>query len=181
MCDPVSIAVASFASTAASTGLSFIGQSQAASAQQAANQATAQSARQSALLQHRTIDERITQEREAASQGIANADRSQRAAQSRAAVSAGEAGVQGNSVNSLIGDIGMTFGRERSNISRNLDNTTNQLVLSGQGVTTNTKSRINQLPRPNPPSVAGTGLQLVGGGLSAYNTYEQLRFYNQGT
>lgn len=173
------MAVASFATTAATTGLSFIGQSQAASAQAAANQATAESARQSAVIQHRTIRERTRQEREAAAQGLENANRSQRAAQGRAFVAAGEGGVTGNSVNALIGDIAMSFGRDRTAIRRNLASTERQLELGAEGINARTESTINSLPRPQEPDPFGAGLQIIGGGINAYNNYERLRLAQQ--
>jgi hypothetical protein len=173
MCDPVTIAAIGLGVSTASTGLGFLGSQQAAQSQTAANQSAADSARQSAILQHQTINTRVGQEREAASIASQSATRSQRAAQSRAFTAAGEGGVTGNSVNTLISDIGRSFGRDRTIIGRDLRNTENQLGLQARGVTAGAQSRINQLPRPNYPSVFGTGLQLIGGGASAYNNYRR--------
>ena len=177
MCTPSTIALASFATSAASSGLGFVAQQQAASAQAdyqnqmavATNQA-ANAAYQNQIAQEQA---RMQQEKAAASQQVDQANRDARKAAATARVASAEAGVSGLSVDSLLAD----FDRQRaSNVQTTQTNYLWSLIQSQENMAAyraNAQSRIAS-SRPSPvagPSLLATGLDIAGAGLNAAAYY----------
>lgn len=168
MCiDPVTaLAIASVASTASSV----YGQQQAANAQSAANQrqydntmrARAANINQTNLMQQ--------QEREASSQKLDENNRAARAAQSTAAVAAGENGISGLSVDALMADLGTSQNRYNSSVYTNYDNSSMAIANQRENVDINAASQINSLKTPAMPDYFGAALRI---GTAAYGAYKK--------
>lgn len=107
---------------------------------------------------------RAGQERAATAQSIMATDRQARQAQATAAVSAGESGVAGASVDALLQ--GIDRDRAQANLigERNLDFTLGQIRREATGARAQALDRINSVPAPNPWL---TGLRILGAGAEA--------------
>ncbi len=102
------------------------------------------------------------QEQESSAMTVFEADRQSRGAKALAAVSAGEAGVSGASVEALLGDIDKKAGEFKTAEKRNLENTLIQLQREKVSQRTVAQGRIASVPRPN---AFATGLTIAGMGL----------------
>jgi hypothetical protein len=135
----------------------FIGQSK----QSAATRRAALAAERQEIGQ---VNLRQSQEQQSARLSIMEADRQARAADAAARVSAGEAGVQGASVDAVLGDIARQDAEYRTQTNINLQNTLDQLDQQRKAIQTNAHNIIAQNPAP---SGLGLGLNLFGAGLDA--------------
>lgn len=162
MCDPVTaLAAGSFVISAGSA----IGQHKAQAKASKANEAAA-----IASMRETWTDVGVmqTQQQDASSQTMFEADRQARGAGALARVSAGEAGVDGISVEALLGDIERKRGEFRTAEKRNLDNIITQLQREKVSGRTVAQNRIAAVPQPN--SFA-TGLMIAGAGLEFATGY----------
>lgn len=156
MCDPVTaIAAGSLVIGAGSAIAQHKAQAKASKANEAA---TLASMRESWT----DIGIMQVQEGEAAAMTVFEADRQARGAKALAAVSAGEAGVSGASVEALLGDIDRKAGEFKTAEKRNLENTLIQLQREKVSQRTVAQGRIASVPRPN---AFATGLTIAGLGL----------------
>jgi hypothetical protein len=164
MCNPAALV----ALTIAQGVTQYMGQAQAAKAQQSANNASAALITQNQKLQIQSLQNR---EEEDAAKAGQQAFESQRAARERAAtarVSAGEAGVSGLSIDALMGDYSRQSGENTINILTNLDYAQRQRQLERESIGITSKSQINQLPQVQSPSLLGSALET---GANAAFTY----------
>lgn len=160
---------------AAGAVMNFMAQNQAAKAQEAANKRAAQSAIVSANAQTQALHARELQEREAALQQKREVQSEARKAESRVVTSAGEAGITGLSLDSLLFDIGFTRGENERAIEANQDFTAEQLGRQAQGVRAQAAGRIASLPIVQRPSIFATGLQIAGQFTNAFSSYQTAR------
>ena len=86
----------------------------------------------------------------------------------RVVASAGEAGVSGGIVSTLLRDVERTRLKNVDTINRNFENVDQQLDMEREGLYTQAKSRINNMPIAQKPSMLAAGLQIGGGILDAY-------------
>ena len=160
MCDPVSMAVLTVASTVASVSA----QQQAADAQAETNQrqyentmrAYRENVNQTNLMQQ--------QEREGSLQRVEDNNMKARAAQSTAAVASGESGVSGLSVDALMGDISFDQNRFNSSVQTNFDRAQGAISNQRENVYANAASAINGLQTPVAPDYLGAGLKIAKAG-----------------
>ena len=161
MCEPTTIlAIASVASAAGTV----VAQSQAADAQSAANQrqyentmrAYRENVNQTNLMQQ--------QEREGSLMKVEDNNMKARAAQSTAAVAAGESGISGLSVDALMGDISFDQGRYNSSVQTNFDRAEGAIRNQRENVYTSAASQINGLQTPAAPDYLGAGLRIAQAG-----------------
>ena len=167
MCDPMT------AVKVASTAVQYQGQQQQARSQDAMNRQRQELGTQRALenyrLQTTQAYRRLSQEREAASNEISQVARQSRRAQSMGVVSAGEAGVEGKSVESMLDDFERQELFYQTNVRRDLefkeDNTLDQL----EAIRIGTQGRIEDLQfmPAQRPSFLGAALR-IGGQIGSY-------------
>ncbi len=149
MCDPTAIAIGSLILGVGSAAEGYIGNKNAADANKAAALNTmTQNAHDISLEQ--------VQQKSATEQTIQQADRSARATQALARVSAGEAGVGGISVEAILGDIDRKLGEFSTTEGRNLDMALSQLEREKISGRTVASARIAAVPQPNPFALATT-------------------------
>lgn len=168
MCDPVSLTIA----TVASAGMSYIGQQQAAKAQEKANRQSAALMMQNQALQIRALQNAEDEDRERTNEDIMDNQKAADAARATAAVAAGESGVSGLSVDALLGDLIRQESENRGDILTSQDFRQRQRQLDREGIGITTQSQVNQLPRPEYPSFLGTALQA---GIDGVNTYQSAK------
>lgn len=142
MCNPVLVA-------GGTQALQVFGQYQQARAQNKVFGQNARSANENARLNYAQSALRFNQEREAAvGRGLAvAAERRRKVATSR--VSAGEAGVGGNSVDALISNLYGQEGRSLTDINTNLTNLATQTDLNNLGIQSTAQSQRNSVAPGN--------------------------------
>ena len=117
---------------------------------------------------------RQMQENDAATQALT--DNQTRALKARAVgdVSAGENGVQGNSVESVARDFYMQQDKIDSTTIRNNEMSIEQLQQEKDQEQAKYAGRV-AFPKTRDPSVLGLGLEIAGAGVGAYTTYDSIQ------
>ncbi|WP_067516908.1 virion core protein, T7 gp14 family [Endozoicomonas ascidiicola] len=174
MCDPVSIAVASMAMAGGSAIASHQAQSNQAKVQDALYEQNKVNSYASMRNQYLGIQNRQSQEMEAASQQVQQRTLQAMEDQATANVAAGEAGVSGFSVERVLQDMGASASRDISTIEQNRDWTMSQLTEEAKGIATQTQSRINGVSQGVKPSPWATAFQLGGAAVNSYGLKNQL-------
>lgn len=116
----------------------------------------------------RLLTLRQMQEQEAAKQNMFFADMDARQAQAQAAVSAGESGVSGTSVDVILDDIERQRLFANTGMENNVEGVVAQLSQEKNVVRSNAQNQIASNPPPNPWA---TGLRIAGTGVDAASTY----------
>lgn len=152
---------------AASAGLQFAGQAQAASQQESAWNQTAALTASDLRLKYQQMQLRELEEREAFSQQSQEIQRRTMRAMGFTQAAAGEGGVYGNSVNMLLQD----FGRQQSDamfaLRRSAENRVRQLSLESVGMQqAGIASIYRSAPTTSQPSILSPIFQTAGAGLS---------------
>lgn len=172
MCDPLTIAVASFGIGAAQTVAGYMGEKQAAEQQNAMVRQNQIAANQNAVREYADIQTRQIQEEDAAAVQKQDVAREARAARASTMAAAGEAGVSGLSVDALLADV---YGKEataKDRISQNTGFTTQNLTRELDGVKAKAQDRINSMPWARGPSPFAAALKIGGLGLNSYSSYQ---------
>lgn len=164
MCDPVTMAVISIGATAAQLNA----QRQAAKAQEQANQRQYENTMQARAANINQTNLMQQQEREGAMQKLEENNMAARAAQATANVSAGESGISGLSVDSLMADIGTKQNRFNTSVDTNYDRSSQAIALQRDNININAASQINQLKTPAAPDYVGAALR-IGTAMYDYN------------
>ncbi|TWS94989.1 hypothetical protein [Reyranella sp. CPCC 100927] len=167
------MALATFAVGAASAGASYTGQQSAAKAQNKQYAANAESARRAASESYASLQQRIDQERAATIDEQFQTAIDAKRAGATATVAAGEAGVNGHSIDALLADYKAQQGRFNANTQQNLRSTEGQLRQEMKGVQAQAETRINSVPRGQKPSFIDAGLRIIGAGIGAYSDRER--------
>lgn len=164
MCDPVSLAVGSFA-------VNSMASIQAHNAQAKAYDANADASNAAYVDEIAQINQRQVQEEQAALQEQQNNNIEAAKALASARVGTGERGVTGQTVelsfNDLIGQNLM----DNQTVQTNLENTTNSLQWEKKSADARRISRINSVNRP---SKTATGLQIASAGVNAGASYKTM-------
>lgn len=166
MCDATTMAVLQVAKGFAA----FQEQKAQADAQQARYEQNRIAANQARDLKIQTLNQRAIQESEAAAErkqalAIEALEKSE-----RAAVAAGEAGVSGSTVDSLLNEYTAQRLRGVTTINRNLENIEDQIELQKMGASAEALNRMNSLPQGRQPSFLAAA---VGTAASAAGAYQQ--------
>lgn len=119
---------------------------------------------------------RMQQEQKAASQELQKTQTEATQARSTAQVAAGEAGVSGLSVDSLIADYYNQQGQYERTLDNNLQMQSDALRADMDGTSHQTASRINSVSQGQKPSFAGAAVRILGAGVNSYGSYLD---YNQ--
>jgi hypothetical protein len=174
MCDPVSLAVTSFMVTAGSAVSNFAAASAQADEQNRMYEKNAQNAEYSAAVERQQNALRKNQEQEAAGAKQFDNFLETRARASSAEVAAGEAGVTGLSVDSLIRDVWQSGGRTADRIAHNSEMTLQQLNMEDRAIEARKESRINSVRKGVAPSGLALGLNIASAGLGAAKDYKTM-------
>lgn len=156
MCDPTAIAIGTLVLTSASAVKSH-------QAQKKASDATKTEALRAAREASKDISLQQVQQTDASSRTIFEVDRQARSTQALVRVAAGEAGVEGISVEALLSDIDRKRGEFSTTEQRNLDMIIAQLQREKVSGRTVAQGRIAAAPAPSPFNL---GVQLAGAGLN---------------
>ncbi len=164
MCDPATIAIATFATGAAQQIVSY-------QAQNAEHKAAQVAAREAAAIEQRDLTTRQIQEQESKAQKDHLALIDDAKAKASAEVQATGSGIAGVSVDNIIGEIGRETNNNLVTYEKNWEMTANQLQREKDATIRTAQSRAAQSPKPNP---AGLVAGLVGSGLGAYGKYKRM-------
>ena len=152
-------------------GLEYLGAQQKAAADEANYRANRQRAAIAQDLKIQQINRRVIQESEAATQAKLDMQIAALENAERRAVVAAEAGLAGGStVDNFINDPTIKRLRADTQINENIRNLQQQAELDKIGVTAETASRINSMPRGQEPSFLQYAVKA---GATAYSVYEQ--------
>lgn len=162
MCDPLTMAGASFAMTAVSAVASHSAQA----AQASAVRNSAMSSMRDGYEQGQIAYEQNAQE---AAQKEREAQKKTRAAVGTAVTSAGEGGLQGSSVALLASDYAGQEAVYLTDVEYNKKAQDSAILSQMKGIRAQAISRINSAPVP---SILGTALKIVGGAVSAGSSYQ---------
>lgn len=128
-------------------------------------------AQRSMLEQARQVSLREEQERSAALDRQRASAIEAAKAKGRMVASAGEGGVSGMSIASLLADVERTKLNNEGTINRNFDSILQQGRADREGLLSQAEGRVNSMSMPQAPSLLGTGLQIAGIGLDGYTKY----------
>lgn len=166
------MALASFALTAGSAVTSYIGASESAKTQNLANQITRQNAIADFARQDAALGKRQAQEQDAAGAKKADVQMDAQKARATNTVAAGEAGIAGPTVDSLMRDIYAQEGRYTDRVDTNLDWSMDQIQEQKKSASYAMKDRVNSIRDVQAPSFLDTGLKIAGAGLDAYSGFK---------
>lgn len=169
MCDPITMVAAALGTAQTVTG--YIGERQAAAAQNAMVRENQRASNANLVREYADVQTRQIQEEDAAAVQKQDISREARAARATTMAAAGEAGVSGLSVNALLADV---YGKEttaKDRISQNSGFTTSNLTREMDGLKAKAQDRINSMPWATGPSPFAAALKIGGVGLESYNRY----------
>lgn len=164
MCEPATITLAI---TAASAAAGVIQQTQAASSQ---NRYNAKQRENSIMARNQNLTQIELQKQQVAQQAGEKTFQNDLAAQkalSTAKVSAGENGVSGLSVDSLLSEMDGSRLRYNDSVASNLANSMDSMNMQRDNVQTSAVNQVSQLKTPQAPDYLGAALKIGG----AYNKY----------
>jgi hypothetical protein len=172
MCYVAAVPVITLLLTAATTAYTIDQQNKNVKAQNKAMDIAEESAKESFRQQASTVNLRLQQEQEAATN--AKIENAKRAAEARgtARASAGQAGVAGFSVDNLLADFYRQEAQYRSVTDTNLGYVQEQSRRDMAGLKAGTQSQINRLVREPIPGYLGAGLRIGAAGVGAYDDYK---------
>ncbi|MCZ7973388.1 hypothetical protein O9X80_02610 [Agrobacterium salinitolerans] len=169
MCDPITMVAAALGTAQTVTG--YIGERQAAAAQNAMVRENQRASNANLVREYADVQTRQIQEEDAAAVQKQDISREARAARATTMAAAGEAGVSGLSVDALLADV---YGKEataKDRISQNSGFTTSNLTREMDGLKAKAQDRINSMPWATGPSPFAAALKIGGVGLESYNRY----------
>ena len=162
------MAALSVAASAAGAGLAFSGQQQQASAQRYQYDQAQRLANENLQIQYQQMAVRSREEQIAKSQQVQEIQAQAEQAFGSIRTEAGEAGIQGNSVNSLMGEFARQQNESLANLDINYDFRNRQLYMEQLGMRGQAESSmIRAYPNQTAPSIATPLLQT---GASVLNT-----------
>lgn len=176
MCEPATLAMATFALSAASGVASY----QAASGQAKLQTHQYNENRKSALADYRAqlVDAgtRQMQEQQAASENMTATQRNALARVAAGNAAVAETGTSGYTVAALMSQVLGDAGRDASTQKTNMDWQQGQLNREREGIRSSTISRINGATPGVKPSGLASALQIGAAGLNSYTGYKTGKF-----
>ncbi|HJV74071.1 MAG TPA: hypothetical protein VJ654_07620 [Noviherbaspirillum sp.] len=160
MCEPMSTSTALLLMAGASAASTVYTQKQAANAQEEFNDRQHKNDMDAYRQNLAQTGLQSSQAAEQASEKKFMNNRAAQEARSTALVQAGENGVSGLSVDSLLADIDMKRGEYNSSVDSNLRDTNSALDDQRINIRNNAASRINQLRTPQAPDYLGQALRI---------------------
>jgi opacity protein-like surface antigen len=175
MCEPTTLAAAALAVSAASTAASVYSQQQAANAQAKANQQAYDSQMIAYNANIANANWMKTQEATQLSQKQIDNNSQARRDMARATVSAGESGVSGLSVDSLLAELGGKAGQANANAEVNYLARDRAIEMDRMNAWAGTASAINSLKTPTEPDYIGAGLRIADAGIGYQNRMNNIK------
>ena len=169
MCEPATIAYITLAITAAATANSIDAQNKQADYQDAMNERQRQQTLANAAANNTEVNLQGQQTRAAAVQKIEENNRAAAIGIGKATAAGGVTGVQGNSVDALLGDLSGVQTRYNNSVLTNYDASSNALENQRLNVYSSAAGTINGLKTPNQPDYISAGLQLAQAGTTFAN------------
>lgn len=174
MCEPTTLAIASFAVSTAGTIASTMQQQQDAENANAVARQTAENANEATRQAYTQEALRDIQEENVAAQQIDMHTRAARQQQATARVGSGESGTAGLATDTLMRNL---YGQELGNIDTirtNLAMTRQQSKFAKKGTQATGKDRVNaaSASMQNPPSMLGAALQIGASGAQGFADYK---------
>lgn len=166
MCDPVTMAVLTVAQGAAQYQ-EGVAQAQAQQSRFDANRLAANEARD---LKVQTLNQRATQEAEAASEEKLALSIKAMEGRGAALVAQGESGLTGNSMDLLLQDYEAQKLRGVTTINRNLENVEKQIELEKRGASAEAQNRTNSLQQGVMPNFLAAAVGTAANATSAYQS-----------
>ena len=156
MCEPTTLLALSVASTVAGV----YGQQQQAKAQNAYNNQQAKNTMEAYRANLAQTNLMQSQEHAAATQKINENNRAAEAAKAKALVSAGESGISGLSVDTLLADLSGDQARYNESVNQNYQNASMAIDNQRTNAQVNAASQINSLKTPQSPDYLGAALRI---------------------
>lgn len=172
MCDPLTMALGSFAMNTVGAVGEYSETKAAATAQNKAYNENAVNARQSQIEQGVQMNLRLQQEAEAATDQKTEDARDIRAAMATASMAAGEANIAGNSARAVLTEFLGRQGTMNASINKQTAATRAQVGLNLRGLNAQATDRIRSIQRAPRPSFLPTALRIGSGGMDAYSDYK---------
>lgn len=176
MCDPVSLGIAAVAIAAGGAYASYDQQEKQAQYQQELNDYNNELSAINNANNMNSLSYNQNQTRDATTDKAWGDDLEARRAEARARVAAGESGVAGNTVDSILREIKFNNGLSNVNLNQNLEASYMEGTAKRQGVW---NSYLNEKVN-RPPVIGGNeavlALGIANAGLSGYNTYSDAKF-----
>ena len=169
MCEPTTIAAVTLAMAAASAAAQVKAQQDAADAQSQNNERQRQSTLATAANNNTQVNLQGQQTREQAIQKITENNRQAAIGIGKATAAGGASGVEGNSVDALLGDLSGTQTRYNQSVTANYDSSIGALENQRLNVYANAASTINGLATPVQPDYLSAGLK-IGQAVTTYAT-----------
>lgn len=162
----------SLAATAASAGMTFAGQQQAANSQEYQYRESQRLASENLQLQYSQMAVRQREEQIAKAQQVQSLRAQAEQAFSTIRTESGESGVQGNSVNILLAEFERQQSEALANLNLNYEFRNRQMRMEQLGMRGQAEaSVIRSYPTQSQPSVFSPLLQVGAGALNAVNMY----------
>lgn len=171
MCDPVSLALTSFAVGGAQSIAGYEQQSVSAERQNEYYKANEAAAQQALVNQYAGDQQQMLEQRQQASQQAFDDEKKTSAAEGTAIAGAGGAGVAGSSVGQLINAYAMRENNTRMDIDTNFKNQAGYDNAVETSQYDATLGRINSVQTAVPPSFLSAGLGILGAGVGAAGQY----------
>lgn len=166
------LAVLSLATTAASAGMSFAGQKQAADAQEYQYKEAQRLANENLQLQYQQVAIRQREEQIAKAQQVQGIRAQAEQAFATIRTESGESGIQGNTVNILMAEFERQQGEALSNLNLNYDFRQRQLQIEQLGMRGQAEAAmIRAYPTQSQPSIFSPLLQVGAGALNTVGLY----------
>jgi hypothetical protein len=171
----MALAIASFATSAAQSVMSYQQQSAQASMQNAQFEQNRVNALSAMRNDQQQIQLRQQQEMAAAADQVNQRRMQERDERAYAITAAGEAGVSGFSVENILRDIGNLSSQDISTINQNKDWTLDQLNTDLSGTRDTAMSRINSVSQAIAPTPLSLGLSIGAAGLNSVTSYKTMK------
>lgn len=174
MCEPTTIAAASFVVNAGQAVVSYMAQGEEAASQRAAQAAQASLANRQYISETQQTTQRQVQENDKAGAELFRNNLEAARARAKGAVGAAESGIEGNSVEAMARDIYTQQGAIDTATIRNTSQTIQQLQAEKDASALRLEARTTFAPVRS-PSALGLALGIAGAGANAAGTYYNVK------
>lgn len=176
MCEPTTLAAAAFAIAAAGSYATYDQQEKQADYQQKLNAYNDELSAINAANNMNSLAYNQNQTEQAATDQRWRDDLEARRSDATARVAAGESGIQGNTVDSILREIKFNQGLNSVNLDNNIEASFMENTATQQGIWNNYVTEKVNRPQLTGGSEVGLALGIAQAGVSAYGTYQDALF-----